>query len=304
MKHLILFFLTLFVVTGLQAGNSRSLDWFQPSAAVPDFEGSFHPQGQTLPVFFESHEPIVKASNYQVRLVYPVFRKLVSSELKSLKSLLNSIPDSISVTVSIGTARKKPVLDMSFMPFIQKNGTYYKLVSFDWDITPVGATLRSTQAVTYSANSVLASGQWKKVSVTESGIYKLTFSDIKNMGIDPAKVQIFGYGGKLLNENFAVTGYKDDLPEVAVYKELGTDGVFNAGDFILFYAQGPISWSYSSSYSMYVRTRNHYSDKAYYFVGEREGGTLTTSVSTFAGTANKEVTSFTDFQLHEEEKVN
>jgi len=304
MKHLILFFLTLFVVTGLQAGNSRSLDWFQPSAAVPDFEGSFHPQGQTLPVFFESHEPKVKASNYQVRLVYPVFRKLVSSELKSLKSLLNSIPDSISVTVSIGTARKKSVLDMSFTPFIQKNGTYYKLVSFDWDITPVGATLRSTQAVTYSANSVLASGKWKKVSVTESGIYKLTYADIKNMGIDPAKVQIYGYGGKLLNENFAVTGYKDDLPEVTVYKELGTDGVFNAGDFILFYAQGPISWSYSSTYSMYVRTRNHYSDKAYYFVGEREGGTLTASVSTFTGAANKEITSFTDFQLHEEEKVN
>lgn len=295
MKHLILFFLTLFVVTGLQAGNSRSLDWYQPSASVPDFEGSFHPEGQTLPVFFESHEPAVKASNYQVRLVYPVYKKLLASELKALKSLLNSIPDSITINVTVGTARKKPVLDMSFTPFIHKNGAYYKLVSFDWDISPVGATLRSSQATTYSAKSVLASGKWKKISVTESGIYKLTFSDIRNMGIDPAKVQIYGYGGKLLNENFSVAGYMDDLPEVAVYK---------ASDYILFYAQGPISWGYSNAYSMYVRTRNHYSDKAYYFVGERAEGTLTASVSTFAGTANKEVTSFTDFQLHEEEKVN
>lgn len=296
MKQVILFFLTLFVVTGLQAGNSRSLDWYQPSAAVPDFEGSFHPEGQTLPVFFESYEPEVKASNYQVRLVYPVYKKLATSELKALKSLLNTIPDSITVAVNVGTARKKPVLDMSFTPFIHKNGAYYKLVSFDWDITPAGSSLRSTQAMTYYApSSVLASGKWKKISVTESGIYKLTFSDIKNMGIDPAKVQIYGYGGKLLNENFAVAGYKDDLPEVAVYK---------GSDYILFYAQGPISWSYSSAYNMYVRARNHYSDKAYYFVGERAGGTLTASVSTFTGTANKEVTSFTDFQLHEEEKVN
>jgi len=295
MKHLILFFLTLFVVTGLQAGNSRSLDWNQSSVAVPDFEGSFHPEGQTLPVYFESHEPEVKASNYQVRLVYPVFKKLVTSELKALKSLLNSIPDSITVTVNVGTARKKPVLDMSFTPFIHKDGAYYKLVSFDWDITPEGTSLRSAQAITYTPNSVLASGKWKKISVTESGIYKLTFSDIKNMGIDPAKVQIYGYGGKLLNENFSLAGYLDDLPEVAVYK---------ASDYILFYAQGPISWSYSNTYNMYVRTRNHYSDKAYYFVGERAGGTLTASVSTFTGVANKEITSFTDFQLHEEEKVN
>ncbi len=295
MKHLILFFLTLLVVTGLQAGNSRSLDWYSSMGTVPDFEGSFHPEGQTLPVFFESHEPEVNATNYQVRLVFPVYKKLVASELKAIKSLLRTIPDSITVTVNVGMVRKKPVLDMSFTPFIHKNGTYFKLVSFDWDITPVGVALRSAQSTAYTSNSALATGKWKKISVTESGIYKLTFSDIKNMGIDPAKVQIYGYGGKLLNEDFAVAGYLDDLPPVAVYK---------GSDYILFYAQGPISWSYNYANSMYVRTRNHYSDKAYYFVGERAAGTLTASVSTFSGTANKEITSFTDFQLHEEEKVN
>jgi len=305
MKHLVLFFLTLFVVTGLQAGNSRSLEWYQPSAAVPDFEGSYHPENQTLPIFFESQTPEVNASDYSVRLTFPVYRKLVASELKVLKSLLNTIPDSITVSVAKGMARKKTVLDLSFSPFIHKNGTYLKLVSFDWEITPVtNVALRSTVAMTYAPNSVLASGKWKKISVTESGMYKLTYSDIKNIGIDPAKVQIYGYGGKLLAENFALAGYMDDLPPVAVYKELGTDGIFNAGDFILFYAQGPISWSYSTTYNMYLRTRNHYSDKAYYFVGERAAGTLTAGISSFTGTANKEITSFTDFQLHEEEKVN
>jgi len=304
MKHRILFFLLLLVATGLQAGNSRSLDWSQPTAAVPDFEGSFHPQDQALPVFFESQEPDVKAADYQVRLLFPVYQKLTALEFKALKSLLNSIPDSIVVQKSIGTARKKTVLDLSFCPLVRRSGNVYKLTSFNWDIKPVQGALRSNATMTYASNSVLASGKWRKLSVTESGVYKLTYSDIKNMGIDPAKVQIFGYGGKLLAENFALTGYMDDLPEVAVYKDLGSDGVFNAGDFILFYAQGPISWSYSTGYAMYVRTRNHYSDKAYYFVGERAGGTLTAPLSTFAGTANNEITSFTDFQLHEEEKVN
>ena len=159
-------------------------------------------------------------------------------------------------------------------------------------------------AVTYASHSVLASGKWKKISVTESGIYRLDYSDIVKMGINPLNVQIYGYGGKLLSEDFSLNDYKDDLPEVAVYKELGADSIFNAGDFILFYAQGPISWSYNSSNAMYLRTRNHYSTKAYYFVGERANGTRTVSTSAFNGLANKVVTSFTDFQLHELENVN
>lgn len=304
MKHFLIILLSLFVGTGLQAGNSRSLDWYRTTTSVPDFEGSFHPQDQALPIYFESQQPDIQAASYQVRLTFPVYQKLTALELKALKAWQKSIPDSITVQVGIGTARKKTVLDLSFSPFVRRNGSFYKLTSFDWDIQPVLTELRSTQAMTYAANSVLATGKWRKVSVTESGIYKLTYADIKNMGIDPAKVQIYGYGGKLLAENFNLAGYSDDLPEVAVYKELGTDGVFNAGDFILFYAQGPISWSYNSTYGMYLRSRNHYSDKAYYFVGERPGGTLTAALSTFAGAANKNITSFTDFQLHEEEKVN
>ncbi|HET9571310.1 MAG TPA: type IX secretion system sortase PorU [Bacteroidales bacterium] len=305
MKHLVLFFLSLFVVSGIQAGNSRSLEWYQPSNAMPDFEGSYHPDGKGLPVFFESQTPEVEAADYSVRLIYPVYRKLETSEIKVLKPLLNTIPDSLVVSITKGVVRKKTVLDISILPFICKNGSYFKLVSFDLEITPINqVSLRNLQATNYASNSVLKTGKWVKISISESGMYKLSYSDIKNMGIDPAKVQIYGYGGKLLAENFALAGYMDDLPEVAIYKEMGDDGIFNAGDFILFYGQGPISWNYNTSNGMYLRTRNHYSDKAYYFVGERAQATLTTSVSTFTGTPNKEITSFTDLILHEEEKVN
>jgi len=161
--------------------------------------------------------------------------------------------------------------------------------------------LRSEAAVSHS---VLATGKWKKISVTQSGLYKLTYSDIKGMGIDPDLVQIYGYGGAMLKEDFGLGDYRDDLPEVAVYKETGSDGVFNGNDYILFYAQGPISWEYDSTTSMYERVRNPYSDKGYYFVGERKGGTKTAALSAFTGTPNQQVTSFTDFQLHETERVN
>jgi len=301
----------LFVCSGLSAGNSRTLEWFvnsDPLNVVPDFEGSVHAENNALPYFSETWMPDIQADTYTVRLLYPIFQKLGSQESILLKTYLKDQSDSIEVHLSLGMQYKKRVLDLSFCPFIKKGNDYYKLISFDWDIRPVVSKLRSATVVqsnyAKASTSVLSTGKWKKIYVKETGIYKLTYSDIKGMGINPDLVQIYGYGGALLSENFSLTGYQDDLPPVAVYKELGADSIFNSGDYILFYAKGPISWIYNTSSSIFQRVRNHYSDKAYYFVGERSAGTKTASISTFTGTPNKEITSFTDHILHETERVN
>ena len=302
---------TLFICIGLSASNSRNLEWFKEAASgnfVSDFKGSVHSEGRILPLYSETQKPEVAASAFSVKLIYPVFQKLNPEELHLYRPYLKNFPDSIVVDVALGVERKKQVLDISFYPFIKKGNAYYKLISFDWEIKPVVFGLRAASvmrsAPQYASSSVLSSGVWKKISVTETGLYKLTYADIKGMGINPDLVQIYGYGGALLDEDFSLGNYMDDLPEVAVWKDLGSDGKFNAGDYILFYAKGPVSWTYNSFASMYTRTRNHYSDKAYYFVGERSSGTKTAASSTFSGQSNIEVTSFTDFLLHETEKVN
>jgi hypothetical protein len=315
MRYLSNFLFFFLIACTLTAANSRSLEWertMNGGKVQIDFQGSIHSDVEALPVFYELFHPEQNATAYNVRILYPVFQKMSSEEVRLLKSSLINCPDSIQVHVSVGMERKKSVLDLSFSPFVKRMGDYYKLLSFDWSIEALAsatavrasasATLRSTEA--NATESKLATGTWKKISVTESGMYKLTYSDIVKMGIDPEKVQIYGYGGKLLTEDFSQGDYLDDLPEVAVYKYLGDDGNFNGSDYLLFYAQGPIAWKYSSSYGLYVRERNHYSDKAYYFVGERDDSTLTAQLSTFSGTSNKTVTSFTDFLLHESEKVN
>ncbi len=78
----------------------------------------------------------------------------------------------------------------------------------------------------YAPNSVLAQGRWYKVGVQKDGFYKLTYADLKKMGItNPAKVQIRGYGGRMLSEDFSKT-YYDDLPQVALWINKGADGIF------------------------------------------------------------------------------
>jgi len=311
MKLLYSLFFTLLISLGISAGNNRTLEWFQDlskGTIVPDFNGSVHTINQVLPVYSETQQPESSATAFTARLIYPMFQKLTSEEIRSLKTSLKNLPDSIVVNVSVGMARKKQLLNLSFCPFVKKGNTYFKLISFDWEIKPVGSILRSASSISTRTASVtssaLSSGKWGKISVTETGLYKLTYSDIAAMGINPALVQIYGYGGALLEEDFSVAGYLDDLPEVAVWKELGNDNIFNEGDYILFYAKGPISWKYDKTSLMYKRVRNHYSDKAYYFVGERANGTKTASLSTFTGVPTVNVTTFTDFLLHELERVN
>ncbi len=116
----------------------------------------------------------------------------------------------------------------------------------------------------FATNSVLAQGRWVKISVTESGICKLTYTQLSNMGFNnPAEVRVFGYGGATLSEHFS-NSHIDDLQEVPLYA---------GADYYLFYAQGPIKWSdkHNSSTLPYNFTTNIYSDYGYYFVTDGAG---------------------------------
>lgn len=52
---------------------------------------------------------------------------------------------------------------------------------------------------TYASKSVLASGNWVKVSVESTGIHFIPLADLHYMGFnDLAKVGVYGYGGRRL----------------------------------------------------------------------------------------------------------
>jgi hypothetical protein len=154
---------------------------------------------------------------------------------------------------------------------------------------------------TYKATSVLSEGRFVKVRIKESGVYKLTFDDLSGMGVNPANVRIFGYGGAILNQSFLLSKI-DDLPEIAIHMETGSDGVFNAGDYVLFYAQGINSWSYNTSLGMFTHIINHYSNYGYYFVTSDVGeGRKIQPVDTEIPTSFTDVAQFTDYLVHEKE---
>ena len=114
--------------------------------------------------------------------------------------------------------------------------------------TRADATLSPSER--YAEHSVLQSGKWVKIRVTETGIYQLTATLIRKCGFsDISKVKVYGYGGALQPEKLTGDYLKntDDLKEVPICI---------VGDKRLFYAIGPVSWESATAVD---RIRNNYS---------------------------------------------
>ncbi len=118
----------------------------------------------------------------------------------------------------------------------------------------------------YSPGSVLAAGLWFRIAVTSDGIYRIDYSALRQLGLaDPSNPKIYGNNfGQLSYYNDAPK--PDDLKEIAVFTEKGSDGVFNDGDYLLFYAQGTSRWNYNPSSGEYDYQHHNYSDTAFYFI--------------------------------------
>lgn len=116
---------------------------------------------------------------------------------------------------------------------------------------------------TYAENSVLSDGKWVKISVTESGMYMITSSQLRDWGFaDPSKVRVYGYGGGRIPDQLSRSNYVDDLPMV---QSLTTErGLF-------FYAQGIDKWNVSTmNATKYVQSLNPYSTVGYYFLSDKD----------------------------------
>ena len=145
----------------------------------------------------------------------------------------------------------------------------------------------------YASKSLLSEGKWVKIRVDKTGIYKLSYADLKNMGFsDPSKVSVHGYGGWPLEEDFSKE-YIDDVPSTPVWR---------GSDYLLFYGKGPVKWEYDSSSQTFVHTNNPYSLYGYYFVTDATPTNDMTSVAQASGATNR-ITTYDDYLVHEQELV-
>ena len=215
-------------------------------------------------------------STYEVRIAYPEFLDMDEEDVSRYHAITTEqLPELPRIQQYVGVSRKSGTLYAQFVPLVFREGKYQKLVSFQLQVksAPAGKTRRaSSSGDRYAAHSVLSSGHWAKIRVSETGFYHLTDALIRKAGFkNPKKVKIYGYGGELQPE--VLTGEylteTDDLKEVVTCTINGKR---------LFHASGPVSWS---SNTTLARTRNPYSDYGYYFLTESDDEPLTADSASF-----------------------
>lgn len=154
------------------------------------------------------------------------------------------------------------------------------------------------EANRYASSSALAEGKWVKIKVDQTGIYKLSYADLRKMGFsDPAKVSVHGYGGWPLEQDFSQP-YIDDVPATAIWRD---------NEYLLFYARGPVKWSYvtgttGAENNSFVHANNPYSLYGYYFLTDRTDVPEMATAGSVEG-ATLQITAFDDYQVHEKDLV-
>ena len=285
-------------------GQTASVSWSKDAV----YGVEYHLVGSGLDVVprWSLHQQVAVSDSAEVAI------ELLKTDTVSVSYFgqqdLNILND-FSVEQQVFSYNGQHYLDFLFpVAYKNKQGKIVLIKEFKVVITPMKSSVLSNKRnknSTSATMSVLSFGQWAKIKIAKTGVYKLTYEDLVGMGFsNPKSVRIFGYGGANLPDENSIDVY-DDLPENAIWISKGSDGVFGAGDYILFYAEGSVVWQYDTAHQLFLHRNDLYSDSRYYFVTCNNG--LPKEIQTIAQDTGAPVhvfTTFADRNYFEEDKVN
>lgn len=156
----------------------------------------------------------------------------------------------------------------------------------------------------FSESSPLATGRWVRISVGESGVYEITYSQLRKMGFsDPSAVAIYGQPGTQrpinMMHNNGSRLVEDNIKPVRI---------MHSNNKILFYGEGPEKINFNvTGYNttltaQHVReSKNVYSDRAYYFLTDTHPAETMPSHKVDLKDSAKEITSGYAYLYHEKD---
>lgn len=199
------------------------------------------------------------------------------------------------------------------IPFrINNQNEIEELIDYEvtWRVDNTNTQTGQRTTSNFATSSVLSIGEWYKIGVTETGIYKITKEFLSNMGIkvnsiNPKNIHIYGNGGKMLPERNKDFRY-DDLEENAIKVVGEEDGKFDNLDYILFYATGPDSWVKNKAKGLKFKVvKNLYSDTSFYFIHVNStNGKRLSKISSLNQSISYSTASYDYYNFHEENIIN
>ena len=275
---------------------------------------------QKVPTFNEAQQAFddqvgwfslrLNGSVSQGQLVNMVYEPFAAADAKLFDA--SKLPAGPEPRLSSGTEMKLEVTHLSLRPVRRspQTGQPERLVSFDYTYSSNSRpAARSTVARTHADHSVLRTGDWYKMGVAESGIYKLDKTALRNMGINPQGVNpnnlhVYGNAMGILPQANAAPR-PDDLAENNVLLvNSNNDNVFDDNEYFLFYSPGAHTWEAQGG--VFRHRNNIYADTTYYFVtvNSLAGRRVATAPALAAAGNTPSITTFTYRDFHEHDLVN
>lgn len=218
---------------------------------------------------FRTSVEIAEGKDQAIILLSDINEKQCLSE--SLIRQATDLPEDYQTITHIFTERKKNRAGIRIFPYRydKKENKVYRLLSANLFILESNGVQQKASKPDYATTSQLASGNWFKIGVDTTGIFKLTYNHLQTLGLSGSissdKIRLHGYGKGMLPETVSEVR-PDDLPEIPIRINDGGDGVINDDDYILFYAESPDEWTYSSSTEQLHHQDHVYADTNYYFI--------------------------------------
>ena len=160
-------------------------------------------------------------------------------------------------------------------------------------------------------NSVLEEGTIIKIPITQTGVHKINFDYLKNAGIaiesvNPKNIGIYGNGGGMMSAyiDSLYGNHELDLLENNIFVSGEGDNSFDAGDFILFYAEAATIPLYDSNNKRYTAPANRFDSKNYYFLKIKSTSGKRVERRASANPGTYDVASFNDIICYEKEEKN
>lgn len=218
------------------------------------------------------------------------------------------LPTENSIKPTFGTSRKENFLSVTLNP-ITNNGGVIELV------TRVEITVNATpkaggydRDAEFTTNSVLGNGEWYKIGVSTSGVHKLDYNFLTELGVatgslNPNHINIYGNHIAELPTNNSI--YRpDDLLKNAVFVAGDGDGNFGTSDYVLFYATGPDK--VSNGFEDFNPRKNKIDSLNYYFIhiDASDAPKRIANVSNSTSPVTTTVNSTTAYAFHEVNETN
>ena len=154
----------------------------------------------------------------------------------------------------------------------------------------------SQAQIEFEPTSVLESGTWYKAKISGTGIYKITFQKLNDLGFDsPESLRIYSNKGEQLSYEVDTTAY-NDLVELPLYQGDG---------FYVFYAEGAGGWGFNPEDSTFKYNTHDYALSNYIFLTTSFGAGEKIQERDFSSLpTNLNVTSYSWRNYYEEEIYN